>query len=77
EYHEARLRHPDKDQLFQSYMKCIEAEILRLEFELGDAEKSLRSQEVALTLLQEVLQETHITPYLKSRAELNLKALRP
>jgi hypothetical protein len=79
EYHEARLRFPDKDFLYQNYMKCIEAEIFRLEAQLAkeqnDPEKAQRSEEVALALLQEVLQDTHITPYLKNRAELNLKAL--
>ncbi len=79
EYHEARLRFPDKDLLYQNYMKCIEAEIFRLEAQLAkeqnDLEKAQRSEEVALALLQEVLQDTHITPYLKNRAELNLKAL--
>jgi tetratricopeptide (TPR) repeat protein len=79
EYHEARLRFPDKDLLYQNYMKCIEAEIFCLEAQLAkehsDPEKAQRSEEVALALLQEVLQDTHITPYLKNRAELNLKAI--
>lgn len=79
EYHEARLRFPEKDLLFQIYMKCIEAEIFCIEAQLAkeqnDLEKAKRSEEVALALLQEVLQDNHITPYLKNRAELNLKAL--
>jgi hypothetical protein len=79
EYHEARIRFPEKDLIYQNYMKCIEAEILRLESELAkeqaDLEKAGRSKEVALALLHEVLQDIHITPYLKSRAEHNLKAL--
>lgn len=79
EYHEARIRFPEKDLIYQNYMKCIEAEILRLEAELAkeqnDLEKVSRSREVALALLHEVLQDIHITPYLKSRAEHNLKAL--
>ena len=79
EYHEARIRFPEKDLIYQNYMKCIEAEILRLEAvlakEQNDLEKAQRSQEVALALLQEVLQDTHITPYLKNRIEHNLQAL--
>jgi TolA-binding protein len=79
EYHEARLRFPEKDLLFQNYMKCIEAEIFCIEAQLAkeqdNLEKAKRSEEVALALLQEVLQDNHITPYLKNRAELNLKAL--
>jgi tetratricopeptide (TPR) repeat protein len=80
EYQEARLRFPEQDQIYQTYMKCVEAEILRLESELAkeqnDLEKAQRSQEVALALLEEVLQDTHLTPFLKNRTEHNLKALR-
>lgn len=80
EYHEARIRFPEKDFLYQNYMKCIEAEILRLEAELAkeqnDLEKANRSVEVALALLNEVLQDIHITPYLKNRAQHNLNALK-
>lgn len=79
EYHEARVRFPEKDLLYQNYMKCIEAEILRLESKLAkeqnDLEKAKRSEEVALALLHEVLQDIHITPYLKNRVEYNLNAL--
>lgn len=79
EYHEARIRFPEKDLIYQNYMKCIEAEILRLEAQLAkeqnDEEKALRSKEVALALLHEVLQDTQITPFLKNRAEYNLKEL--
>ncbi|MBS0649340.1 MAG: tetratricopeptide repeat protein [Verrucomicrobia bacterium] len=79
EYHEARLRFPEKDHLFQNYMKCIEAEIFCIEAELAkelnDLDKARRSEDVALALLQEVLQASPITPYLKNRAQLNLKAL--
>jgi len=79
EYHESRIRFPEKDLIYQNYMKCIEAEILYLEAKLAkehnDLEKSSRSKEVALALLHEVLQDIHITPYLRNRAEHNLKAL--
>jgi tetratricopeptide (TPR) repeat protein len=79
EYHEARIRFPEKDLIYQNYMKCIEAEILRLEAQLAkeqnDLEKAHRSKEVALALLHEVLEDTHITPYLKNRAQHNLEAL--
>ncbi|HUD00982.1 MAG TPA: tetratricopeptide repeat protein, partial [Rhabdochlamydiaceae bacterium] len=79
EYQEARIRFPEKDLLYQNYMKCIEAEICCLESQLAkeqnDLDKAKRSEEVALALLQEVLQDIHITPYLKNRAEHNLKAL--
>jgi tetratricopeptide (TPR) repeat protein len=80
EYHEARVRFPEKDQLYQSYMKCIEAEILRLEAQLAkeqnNLEKAAQSEQVALALLEEVLHDEQITPYLRNRAELNLKHLR-
>ena len=80
EYHEARIRFPEKDLIYQNYMKCIEAEILRLEAQLAkeqnDLEKANQSVEVALALLNEVLQDIHITPYLKNRAQHNLNALK-
>lgn len=79
EYHEARVRFPEKDHLYQSYMKCIEAEILCLEAKLArdadDTEKSAECTQVALALLEEVLHDENITPYLRNRAEYNLKML--
>lgn len=73
EYHEARLRYPEKDHLFQSYMKCLEAEILCLEAaQSNDVEKAEHAKEVAKALLNEILQDTQATPYLKHRAEERL-----
>jgi hypothetical protein len=80
EYHEARQRMPEKDALYQNYMKCIEAEMLRLEAILAKREnridKARSSEAVATALLQEVLADGATTPYLRSRAEINLEALR-
>lgn len=79
EYHDARSRLPEKDQLFQNYMKCIEAEMLRLEAILAnkqsDTEKAKRNEEVATLLFQELLAADNLTPYLKNRIETNLKTL--
>jgi hypothetical protein len=79
EYHEARIRLPEKDLLYQNYMKCIEAEILRLEAELAEEQnnpaRAEQSSQVALALLEELLKDEHITPYLRNRAEHNLKSL--
>jgi outer membrane protein assembly factor BamD (BamD/ComL family) len=41
EYHEARIRYPEKDLIYQSYMKCIEAEILCLEAQLAKEQNDL------------------------------------
>lgn len=79
DYHEARLRLPEKDMIFQNYMKCIEAEILRLEAEIAREEDNLaraeQAAQVSKSLLEEVLNDDQITPYLRNRAELNLKSL--
>jgi TolA-binding protein len=79
EYHEARSRLPEKDQLFQNYMKCIEAEMIQLEACLAkkqsDKDKAKQNEEVAALLFQELLAVDNLTPYLKSRVEENLKAL--
>jgi hypothetical protein len=77
EYHEARKGLPEKDTLYQNYMKCIEAEMLRLEALVAAKEnrsdKVLQSEAIATTLFQEVLADKTTTPYLRSRAESNLK----
>ena len=73
EYHEARLRYPEKDRLFINYMKFIEAEILAWEakdaISRNDLEKAENSKKVGAALLEEVLQDKELTPYLKHRAE--------
>jgi len=79
EYHEARHRLPEKDTLYQNYMKCIEAEMLRLEAIVAKKEnrldKAQQSEAVAMALLQEILADGATTTYLRSRAEINLKAI--
>ncbi len=79
EYHEARLRFPDKDALFQTYMKCLSAEILSLEAqaakEQNNLEKAQLSSEQAILLFEEVLKEAPMTPFLKSRIESHLNKL--
>lgn len=79
EYHEARQKMPEKDALYQSYMKCIEAEMLTLEATLAkqenQLEKALSSKAVAIALLEEVLADEATTPYLRGRAETNLKTM--
>jgi outer membrane protein assembly factor BamD (BamD/ComL family) len=78
-YHEARLRYPEKDHVFQSYMKCLEAEILCWEakeaIQNNNLEKADQTKEVAKALLTELLQDPELTPYLKHRAEERLSTL--
>ncbi len=80
EYHEARLRYPEKDRLFLSYMKCIEAEILCWESkeaaQKNDVENAEHVKIVAAALFDEVIKDSDITPYLKHRAEERLNELR-
>ena len=73
EYHESRLRYPDKDRLFVLYMKLIEAEIFSWEAKAAlknnDSEKADHAKKVGSALLGEVLEDQELTPYLKYRAE--------
>jgi tetratricopeptide (TPR) repeat protein len=72
EYHQARLRFPEKDTLFQTYMKCIQAEILALQAQMAqDPEGSLQ----ATALFEDLLKEGHATLFLKQRAESYLSKL--
>lgn len=79
EYHEARLRYPEKDRLFQNHMKCIEAEIFAWEAQAadqkGDVENAMRCKQSATLLLNELLQDAEVTPYLKHRAGERLSQL--
>lgn len=80
QYHESRLRFPEKDHLFQIYMKCLEAEILQWEvkeaLQNGNSEKALQSKQSAVLLFEEVLQDKQATTYIKKRAEAKLNDLR-
>lgn len=73
QYHEARLRYPEKDRLFINYMKLLEAEILSWEakeaLRNNDPEKAAQSKKVGVALLEEVLEDKEATSYLKHRAE--------
>ena len=46
QYHEARLRFPEKDYLFQRYMQCLEAEILILTKDKKLGEKYKITQDI-------------------------------
>lgn len=80
EYHEARLRYPEKDRLFQIYMKCIEGEILYCEMkeahQRSETEKAERLKVETSAMFNEVLQDPEVTPYLKHRIEGRLNELR-
>ena len=79
DYHSQKEFSPEKNAVYQSYMKALEGEILRLEAlncrkqHLMDEAKE--KEELALFLLQEVLLDDKITPYLKSRTQINLQGL--
>lgn len=77
QYHEDRSFNSEKDSIFQDYMNCVEAEILRFksQSEPNDTETGLLSSQKAVELLEEILRHDHLTPYLRNRVEVNLKAL--
>ena len=79
-YHEARLRYPDKDHIYQTYMKCLEAEILSWEAKdaqsKNEIEKADHGKKVAAILFDEVLNDPHLTDYLKNRVQERLNEIR-
>jgi tetratricopeptide (TPR) repeat protein len=79
DYADIQNQFPDKEALYQTYMKCIEAETLRLEALIAKKENRLdraeQSENVAVALFEELARDEHLTPYLRSRVEINLKAL--
>jgi hypothetical protein len=79
EYHEARLRFPDKDVLFQTYMKCIDAEILSLKAqeakEKGDQVHYEQCSQEAKLLFETILKESSLTPFLQNRIQSHLNQL--
>lgn len=79
-YHESRLINIEKDKVFQTYMKFIEAEIWMLQSEIAQAKSSLQKAEdcsgLAAPLFKELLEDENLTPYLKNRAQLHLFPLR-
>ena len=76
EYHEARLRYPEQDRLYQTYMKCLEAEILTWEARDAESkneiEKATHAKKVASILFDEVMNDPHTTNYLKNRVQERL-----
>jgi tetratricopeptide (TPR) repeat protein len=79
DYHTQKEFSPEKNALYQNYMKAIEGEILRLEALLSKKNKHFdearEKEELALCLLQEVLLDKTITPYLRNRVQTNLQGL--
>ncbi len=79
-YHEARLRYPEQDRIYQAYMKCLEAEILAWEsidaHAKNEIEKADHAKRVATNLFDEVINDPHVTDYLKNRVEEKLNEIR-
>lgn len=71
---------PEKSALYQNYLKCLDAEIARLEAlqcrKVKEVDHAKDLEKSAHALLTEVLASKHVTPYLLERAELNLSAIR-
>ncbi len=74
EYHELMNRYPEKEKIYQSYMKYIQAEILRCEAELARENKQNQQannmENEALRLLDELLKSQEgLKPYLLDRVK--------
>lgn len=78
-YHEDRLRFPDKDRIYQNYMKCVEAEILAWESKdaqsKNEIEKADHAKKVASSLFEEVMNDPNCTDYLKNRVNERLNEI--
>jgi TolA-binding protein len=68
DYSDALAHSHEKQTLVQSYMKCIEAEMLCLE-------DSAQSRVVAKALFDEIKEKGPITPYLEKRIDKNLRLI--
>ncbi len=79
DYHNQRELSPEKNSLYQSYMKAIEGEILRLEAAINKKNQQFdeanEKENLAILLLQEVLSDETTTPYLRNRVQTNLEGL--
>ncbi len=80
EYSGASTAFPEKSALYHNYLKCLDAEINRLQAlqcrKTKDLDTAKTLEQSAQALLTEVLSSKNATPYLLERAELNLSAIR-
>lgn len=76
EYNSLRDRYPEKDQIFNGYMRYIEAEMLKCQAEIAREEKNeeyaVECEEQALSMLDELLEsEETLHPYLLERVKVS------
>ena len=80
DYTAANTAFPEKSSLYHNYLKCLDAEIGRLQALQCRKSKELDTaktlEQSAQTLLTEVVSSKNVTPYLLERAELNMSAIR-
>jgi TolA-binding protein len=72
EYQACRLRFSEKDQLFQTYMKYIDALLLEAQAALSEKEEEAKEmKEKSAQLMQELKESATLTPYLRAKLEAN------
>ena len=80
EYQEAQTAFPEKSVLYHNYLKCIDAEISRLQAlqcrKAKEVDQAKALEQTAQGLLSEVLADKEATSFLQQRAELNLSAIK-
>ncbi len=74
EYNEMRSQYPDKDRIYQNYLKFVDAEILMLEAKEAEVEQNKQKahdlKEQALLILEDLLQSPDtLHPYLHDRVK--------
>lgn len=74
EYNHLRASHPDKDAIFNVYMRYVDAELLKSQSKLAmeeqKTEQALEYEETALKILDSLLaQPEHLQPYLLDRVK--------
>lgn len=78
EYNELRNQYPEKDQIFQAYMKYIDAKMLKVEAEIqreeGDPKQAEKCLKMSRAILSELLHEQEaIQPYLYDHIKRDLE----
>lgn len=80
EYHSSLRSHPDKESVYASYMKFIDAEILRMQakqlFNENNREEGFKCKDKAIAILSELNEHVPPTHYLSAEVNKSLKMIR-
>lgn len=67
DYHALRSRFPEKERLFQNYMKFVDATVMHLESEMCEEKEAPPLKKQAVKMLEEMQQQSQLTPTLKKK----------